>query len=482
MRLHIRSMIQEALPLVVEIAFQDPWEAARRLAGGADARQSGLVFLDSAMAHPRLGRWSYLMARPFGRFRVEDGVARWNGAREAPPPLEALRARLRAYAQPRLPGDAAFQAGAAGYVAYEAGRLFDRFPTRAAEPGEGPEIDLGFYDLTIAFDVVGRRAFIVSTGWPEHEPARRARRAREQLAQASERLAGPLPPLGAPAIARDWRSNFDADGYRAAVARVIAYIRAGDIFQANFTQRFEALIDATDPLALYDQLRRANPATFAALIVNDDRIIASSSPERFVKLTGPQVETRPIKGTVPRSVEPTLDAFRGRELAASEKDRAENVMIVDLLRNDLSRVCRPGTVKVPHLCGLETYANVHHLVSVVTGTLQDGRDGLDLMAASFPGGSITGAPKIRAMEIIRELEGRPRGLYCGSIGYIGFDGAMDFNIAIRSVTVEKGPDGPVASFGVGGGITALSDPAAEHAESLTKAERLFRAFKPEDVA
>ena len=147
-------------------------------------------------------------------------------------------------------------------------------------------------------------------------------------------------------------------------------------------------------------------------------------------------------------------------------------MIVDLLRNDLSRVCRPGTVKVPRLCGLETYANVHHLVSVVTGELKEGRDGLDLMAASFPGGSITGAPKIRAMEIIHELEGRPRGVYCGSIGYIGFDGAMEFNIAIRTVTVEGGR----ASFGVGGGITTLSDPAAEHAESLTKAERLFRAF------
>jgi para-aminobenzoate synthetase component 1 len=202
-------------------------------------------------------------------------------------------------------------------------------------------------------------------------------------------------------------------------------------------------------------------------------VVASSSPERFVQLEGNLVETRPIKGTVPRSVEPTLDAFRGRELIASDKDRAENVMIVDLLRNDLSRVCKPGTVQVPRLCGLETYANVHHLVSVVTGELEDSHDGLDLLKASFPGGSITGAPKIRAMEIIAELEGRPRGLYCGSIGYIGFDGAMDLNIAIRTVTVEKGE----ASFGVGGGITVLSDPAMERAESLTKAERLFRAFR-----
>lgn len=470
-------MIQEPPPLVVEIAWQEPWRAARRLGWREGARVPGLTFLDSAMRHPLLGRWSYVMAEPFGRFRVEAGIARWNGERERDAPLEALRARLGTYAQPRLPGDAGFQAGAAGYIAYEAGRLFDRFPTMAPEPGEGPEIDLGFYDLVVALDVVAERAFVISTGWPETDPARRARRARERLTEATARLAAPEPALGPPVTAGAWRSNFDAERYQAAVARVIEYIRAGDIFQANFTQRFEAKVGDIDPFALYDQLRRANPATFAALIVGEDRVIASSSPERFVKVEGGEVETRPIKGTVPRSVEPTLDAFRGRELTASEKDRAENVMIVDLLRNDLSRVCRPGTVKVPRLCGLETYANVHHLVSVVTGTLKEGADGLDLMAASFPGGSITGAPKIRAMEIIHELEGRPRGVYCGSIGYIGFDGTIDLNIAIRTVTVEDG----VASFGVGGGITTLSDPAAEHEESLTKAERLFRAFKkPED--
>ncbi len=472
-------MIQQPPPFVAEIAFQEPWLAARRLAG-ADARARGLVFLDSAMAHPVLGRWSYVMARPFGRFTVEGGVPRWDGERQTGDPLAALRERLARHAQPRLPGEAAFQAGAAGYIAYEAGRLFDRFPTPQPEPGEGPEIDLGFYDVVVAFDLAARRALLISTGWPETEPARRARRARERLAEVTAELAAPPPALGPAVTAAEWRSNFDAARYREAVADVIAYIRAGDIFQANFTQRFEAALEtagggAIDPLALYDQLRRANPATFAALILGAERVIASSSPERFVKLDGREVEARPIKGTVPRSVEPTLDAFRGRELTASEKDRAENVMIVDLLRNDLSRVCQPGTVRVPRLCGLETYANVHHLVSVVTGELKEGRDGLDLIAASFPGGSITGAPKIRAMEIIRELEGRPRGVYCGSIGYIGFDGTMDFNIAIRTVTMENG----MASFGVGGGITALSDPAAEHEESLTKAARLFRAFRPE---
>ena len=468
-------MIQEPPPLVVEIAFQDPWQAARRLARREGARVPGLVFLDSAMVHPLLGRWSFAMTEPFGRFRVEGGAAFWNGKPLAEPPVAALRGLLALYAQPRLPGGVPFQAGAAGYIAYEAGRLFDRFPTPAPEPGEGAEIDLGFYDLVVAFDNAARRAFIVSTGWPESEPAKRLERARERLEDATARLAAPTPPLGTAPAVTGWSSNFDAAAYKTAVARVIDYIRAGDIFQANFTQQFRARIGKVDPLALYERLRVANPATFAALIVNKDRIVASSSPERFVRLEDRQVEARPIKGTVPRSVEPTLDAFRGRELSGSEKDRAENVMIVDLLRNDLSRVCAPGTVKVPRLCGLETYANVHHLVSVVSGELDEGRDGLDLMAASFPGGSITGAPKIRAMEIIHELEGVPRGLYCGSIGYIGFDGAMDFNIAIRTVTVER----EEARFGVGGGITVLSDPALEYAESLTKAERLFRAFVPQ---
>ncbi|QJP12244.1 aminodeoxychorismate synthase component I [Starkeya sp. ORNL1] len=464
-------MIHEPPPLAVEIAYRDPWDAARRLAGSE--RATGLVFLDSAMVHPTLGRWSYVMAEPFGRFRVEGSRAFWNDVVEQAPPIEALRARLARYKQARLPVEAGFQGGAAGYVAYEAGRLFDRFPAGARPDEEGPEIDLGFYDVVLAFDQVAKRAYAISTGWPEENVAQRQGRARDRLLAVTERLENAPPALDDAVIEPAWTSNFTPTAYEAAVARVIEYIRAGDIFQANFTQQFRAAVGEIDPLALYDRLRRANPATFAALILTDDRVVASSSPERFVQLEGNLVETRPIKGTVPRSVEPTLDAFRGRELIASEKDRAENVMIVDLLRNDLSRVCKPGTVQVPRLCGLETYANVHHLVSVVTGELDNGHDGLDLLKASFPGGSITGAPKIRAMEIIAELEGRPRGLYCGSIGYIGFDGAMDLNIAIRTVTVENGE----ASFGVGGGITMLSDPAQERAESLTKAERLFRAFR-----
>ncbi len=201
-------------------------------------------------------------------------------------------------------------------------------------------------------------------------------------------------------------------------------------------------------------------------------VVASSSPERFLSVEGDRVEARPIKGTAKRWTDPIADGSSSRALLGSEKDRAENVMIVDLLRNDISRVCRPGTVEAPTLCGLETYASVHHLVSVMTGRLKEGLGALDLIRAAFPGGSITGAPKLRAMEIITEIERHARGVYCGAIGWIGFSGDANFNIAIRTATFAGGK----ALFQAGGGITALSDPAAEYDETLTKARALLEAF------
>ncbi|MFJ5488902.1 aminodeoxychorismate synthase component I, partial [Hansschlegelia beijingensis] len=268
-------------------------------------------------------------------------------------------------------------------------------------------------------------------------------------------------------------SNFDRAAYEAAIARTVEYVLAGDIFQANVAQRFLAeLPEGFDAWAFYRRLRTRNAAPFAAYLDFGDVVVASSSPERFVRVEGDHVEARPIKGTAKRWTDPIADGSSSRALLGSEKDRAENVMIVDLLRNDLSRVCRPGTVEVPTLCGLETYASVHHLVSVVTGRLREGLGVVDLLRASFPGGSITGAPKLRAMEIITEIERHARGVYCGSIGWIGFTGDADFNIAIRTATLARGK----ALFQAGGGITALSDPAAEYDETLTKARAVFDAF------
>jgi para-aminobenzoate synthetase component 1 len=287
----------------------------------------------------------------------------------------------------------------------------------------------------------------------------------------SEETAG---PRGSHLIS-GWQSNFTRTGYEMAVRRTIDYILAGDIFQANIAQRFSAAIPpGFDGFAFYEILRGRNPATFAAYLDYGGLTIASSSPERLLSFDGMSAEARPIKGTRRRDPDAGIDASLRSDLLASRKDRAENVMIVDLLRNDLSRVCDPGTVEVPVLCGLESYASVHHLVSVVTGRLAAGRSPPDLIAACFPGGSVTGAPKIRAMEIIAEIEKLPRNAYCGSIGWIGLNGRMDLNIAIRTVTFNDG----IASFHGGGGITARSDPAAEYEETLFKTDRIMQAFAP----
>ncbi|HXI19742.1 MAG TPA: aminodeoxychorismate synthase component I, partial [Gemmatimonadales bacterium] len=268
------------------------------------------------------------------------------------------------------------------------------------------------------------------------------------------------------------RSSFTHRGYLDAVTRVREYIVAGDIFQANLSQRLEAPLEE-DPWHFYRRLREMNPAPFAAYLEFDGVYVASASPERFL-LVDPagRVETRPIKGTRPRGLSPRHDAELSRELHGSEKDRAENLMIVDLLRNDLSRVCGPGTVRVPELFALEGYRSVHHLVSTVTGELAPGRDALDLLAASFPGGSITGAPKVRAMEIIAELEPSRRGIYCGSIGYLSVTGAMDTSIVIRTVVSLGGR----AYFSAGGGIVADSDPEQEYRETLDKARAIVATF------
>ena len=256
------------------------------------------------------------------------------------------------------------------------------------------------------------------------------------------------------------------------VSHAIEYIRAGDIFQVNLSQRL--LHPATlDPVTLYLRLRQRNPATFAGYFDLGSFQILSASPERFLAANDGHVEARPIKGTRRRTAWPESDLYRGEELLASEKDRAENVMIVDLLRNDLSRVCVPETILVSALCRLEIYEYVQHLVSVVKGRLRPGLSALDLLRAAFPGGSITGAPKIRAMQIIAELEPTARGAYCGSLGYWGFDGTLDTNILIRTITAGRG----WWQAAVGGGVVAQSVPLREYEETWAKASGLIDVFE-----
>jgi para-aminobenzoate synthetase component 1 len=333
----------------------------------------------------------------------------------------------------------------------------------------------------IAIDHAAQRAFVIASGYPEidEDAARRRAEARTEWALARLERKPALPRFAGGIEATP---DLAPSQYRDMVRRTIDYIRAGDIYQANITQRFQARLPegsgAADRLALYAMLRRRNPATFAAYLDFGDRAILSSSPERFLKVVAGAIETRPIKGTRPRGETPAEDATLARELLASEKDRAENLMIVDLLRNDLGRAAKLGSVKVPVLFGLESYATVHHLVSVVTAELDDGKSAVDLLRGAFPGGSVTGAPKIRAMEIIAELEPTSRGPYCGAIGYLSAGGAMDTNIVIRTLLIE----GDRISFQVGGGIVADSDPEAELQESLVKARALIETLAGEPAA
>jgi para-aminobenzoate synthetase component I len=267
-------------------------------------------------------------------------------------------------------------------------------------------------------------------------------------------------------------SNRDRATYLRMIERAIEYIRAGDCFQVNIAQRLQ--MPATiAPLDLYEKLRTRNPAPFAGYFDLGEHVILSASPERFLRVDNGEVETRPIKGTRPRGMNVVEDQRLAHELQASAKDRAENVMIVDLLRNDLGRVCEYGSIRVDALCRLESYEFVHHLVSEVRGRLRAGLGPIDLLRAAFPGGSVTGAPKIRAMEIIAELEKTARGAYCGSLGFIGFDGSMDTNLLIRTFVYGNG----WVHFSVGGGIVADSIPETEYAETWHKAEGMLRALR-----
>jgi para-aminobenzoate synthetase component 1 len=466
--------LQGAAPVLPRID-EIEWCAPARLVAALPATP-GTVFLDSAMEHPVLGRWSYLALDPFGHFLVRDGRASWNGDALAEAPLAALRALLGRFAIAPGGEAPAFRAGASGQVSYEAGALFERLPVPRASGPAAPDIELWFHDIALVFDLAGRRSFIVSTGWPETDPARRATRRDARAAWLREWLAraADAPPRPGVHLPRDsWRSNMSRPVFEAAVARTRDLILAGDIFQANIAQRFSAELPAGwHPVGLYAQLRAANPATFGAYIAGTDQTILSMSPERFLSLRDGIAETRPIKGTRPRGVGPEHDAALGQALAESAKDRAENLMIVDLMRNDLSRVCAAGSVRVPELFASEKYATVHHLVSTVVGTLAPGADALDLVRAAFPAGSITGAPKVRAMEIIAELEPVQRGVYCGSIGYWSVTGALDTSVAIRTAVAL----GDRVYFSAGGGIVADSEAEQEYRETLDKARGMIAAL------
>ncbi|VVS93120.1 aminodeoxychorismate synthase component I [Desulfoluna spongiiphila] len=431
------------------------------------ARDEGTVVLlsggelDSARYH-MLATMPWLTLSGYGQAMTLSAGGRQE--RFTADPFDALRALSRRFALEGGQGWGPVASGLFGYLAYDLKDAVEKLPRTTLDRRKLPQL---WFTAPRALVVKDRRTGEVSL-WVTGESEAALHRTEQAF---TERLAGPLPAPGRFGGDGGFVSNFDMPGYMAAIERVKEYIRAGDIYQVNMSQRFEGGFSG-DPYALFTELFAANPAPFFAYVQAGSHQIVSTSPERFLKLDHRSVEARPIKGTRPRGKTPHEDDALRHELETSPKDDAELSMIVDLMRNDIGKVCRAGSVAVTQHKGVEAYKNVFHLVSIVEGQLDEATDGVDLLRATFPGGSITGCPKIRSMEIIDELETDRRHIYTGSIGYVSFHDTMDLSIAIRTATVSDGR----VTFSVGGGVVYDSDPEAEYHETLHKGETLMNAF------
>ncbi|MEW6097395.1 MAG: aminodeoxychorismate synthase component I [bacterium] len=437
-------------------------------------------FLDSGMNKYGLGRYSFIGCEPFLIFKsrgkkIEIFEAETKKQLEDDP-FEALKRLINQYKLQQLPNLPSFIGGAVGYFGYEMRHLIEDVPGEGIDDLGIPDCIYCLYDLIFIFDHLKRRAYISSSGLPENGRLREIKaksRLKEILANLSQTSNLEIDQNPTPHTDNvDIVSNFTQEKYLEAVKIAKEYICAGDIYQVNLSQRLTANLFIPE-FELYKRLRRLTPAPFACFLNLKDVIIASASPERFLQVEGNNVVTRPIKGTRPRGKTKIEDLQLKNELKASAKDKAELVMIVDLLRNDLGRVCKFGSVKVKEIIKLETHPTVFHTVGIICGELEAGKDRFDLLKACFPGGSITGAPKIRAMEIIDELEPTKRHIYTGCVGYLSFTQSMDLNIAIRTFIIKDNK----AYFHVGGGIVADSLPQDEYIETLHKGKALIEALK-----
>jgi para-aminobenzoate synthetase component 1 len=424
------------------------------------------VFLDSGRPRTTMGCIDILAARPYITLVTRGGMTEIR-ERDRPTlspadPFDLLRHYLAADGQPTaLP----FVGGAIGYFGYDLARRIEKLPSHARDIEAIPDMAVGIYDWAVVVDHAQRASWLVSAGRDVQTDASWD----ELFARFNDT---PLATKRNPFQVGPVSCNFTLDRYRQAFSCIQRYIRAGDCYQVNLAQRFEAKVSGDHWLG-YQTLRRLNPAPYSAYLNMPGARILSSSPERFLEVRQGRVETKPIKGTRPRAAAPEADSALARELRDSIKDRAENLMIVDLLRNDLGKVCTPGSVSVPRLFEIESFATVHHLVSTVTGRLDDDIDAVGLLRAAFPGGSITGAPKLRAMEIIEELEPSRRGMYCGAVGWLGFNGDMDTNIAIRTMVSSNHS----LRFWAGGGLVADSRADDEYQECLDKASAMLRLMR-----
>lgn len=445
--------------LIHELNYEE--DSARLFAMVANRHWA--IYLDSGQPESQYGHYDIIACDPFMTFSTSGGetvIEDASGRKQSPAdPFSLLNDALATYQA--VACEVPFCGGALGYFAYDLGRRIEQLPNLANDAEHMPEMRVGLYDWAVVVDHKARTTRLVSHGkHPGTHTAWEALCAMFSHASASTE--------GAFEVTSSVTSNMDKARYETAFTRIQRYITDGDCYQVNLAQRFSARAKG-DAWTAYRQLRRISPAPFMAYMNFGDLQVLSASPERFLQVVGPHVETRPIKGTRPRAGDAQRDEANARDLQSSLKDRAENLMIVDLLRNDISKSCQTGSVRADRLFALESFANVHHLVSTVTGHLTPGMTAVDLLRGCFPGGSITGAPKLRAMEIIEELEPNRRGIYCGAIGYIGFDGNMDTNIAIRTAVYSDGE----FRFWAGGGIVADSEMEKEYRETWDKASSML---------
>ncbi|MFA5982519.1 MAG: aminodeoxychorismate synthase component I [Methylococcaceae bacterium] len=428
------------------------------------ADQPWSVFLDSGYPYSQQGRYDIFAADPVCNLVTHGDITviTENGTSytSSEDPFDLLKQQLQKHSNSKtaLP----FNGGCIGYFGYDLARRLEKLPEIAVDAEHIPDMAVGIYHWAVVVDHVEQKSYLVGLAISASD-----------WQSLIERFSV-LPALAASGNFQvgEIKANMDKTDYAKAFTKIQAYLKEGDCYQVNLSQRFTAQCQG-NPWLAYLSLRQQNPAPFSAYLNFPAVQVLSSSPERFLKLSNGSVETKPIKGTVPRKQNAKADLQQIQHLQASAKDRAENLMIVDLLRNDLGKTCDTGSVKVPVLFDVETYATVHHLVSTVTGELSEKQHALDLLKTCFPGGSITGAPKIRAMEIIEELEPHRRGVYCGAVGYIGFDGNMDTNIAIRTMVYSDNQ----LRFWAGGGIVNDSVMEAEYQECFDKAAAMLAVLK-----
>ena len=441
----------------VPVAAVLPLESDARSLFEAASFSSPCVLLESARLHPVTGRYSVIAGEPSGSL-----IARGGGD-----PFAALEKKLRARRAVRIPGFPPFVGGAVGVIGFEASKLLEQLPSRAEDDLHLPDLVFLFFDEAIVLDHQEEKLWVIALRPTYDEAVVEINRLVDRLRRPTGRVCLPAPGR----LNESWTSTHTRSDFEAMVRAAKSYIAAGDIYQANLSQRFSAPL-REEPWSLYRRLMEINPSPFSAFADFGSFQIVSASPERLIRVRGDRAETRPIAGTRPRGATAVETARLRRELLLNEKERAEHLMLVDLERNDLGRVCRYDTVRVDDLMGLEEYSHVIHIVSNVQGRLKTGTGLRGLMAALFPGGTISGCPKIRCLEVIDELEPVRRHFYTGSLGYISDTGEMDLNILIRTAVVTEGQ----VHVQTGAGIVADSDPGREYEETLHKAQALLEVM------